>query len=182
MHKRKFLDDLQYEYIVPITENNYGEDNPENTAKWEKECSEYGFDSRETWNLDIVMIEKLYERLKLYMEVSIVDLDYHTIKINNENKSLYEWLIILIALCEDVLNEKVEYGNFAWYKKELSESYDVNIQFKDKPDGTIEVIRDNYTAETYWLKSLEANVDYDIDESKKDIWIIWAHINNLVWW
>ena len=48
--------------------------------KWQKERDEYGFDSRETWNLDSTMIEWIYTRFKMYKEVCNVDLDVEYIK------------------------------------------------------------------------------------------------------
>ena len=48
--------------------------------KWKKQREKYGFDSRETWNLNDMFYEWLYSRLSMYIEVAskIVDLSYHT--------------------------------------------------------------------------------------------------------
>lgn len=48
--------------------------------KWKKQREKYGFDSRETWNLNDMFYEWLYSRLSMYVEVAskIVDLSYHT--------------------------------------------------------------------------------------------------------
>ncbi len=47
---------------------------------WEKEREEYGFDSRETWDLRFAFYLWLYERLRMYLDRSskIINLDYYT--------------------------------------------------------------------------------------------------------
>lgn len=51
---------------------------------WEKEIKEYGFPSYETWCLDFHFYCWLYERLKMFLEVNCIDLNYH--KFNFEDK------------------------------------------------------------------------------------------------
>ena len=46
--------------------------------QWRQEQKEYGFDSTETWNLDSTFYLWLYERLRMYQDVTIVNLHYHT--------------------------------------------------------------------------------------------------------
>lgn len=200
---RKYLEDINCQYIK---EDTYGEDDPQHVEKWKTEREEYGFDSRDTWNMDTIMLELLYERLKMYMEVNIVDLEYHTITIGEEEKNLQEWVELILQLCEDVLSNKEDYGTFAWYKNQLDTEYNnnvkyhglfdkddetteldnssdiVNVNFVEDEEGKITLEKDTYTPLTHWLKTLEYNVECDIQESKKEIWTIWAHINNHIWW
>lgn len=70
--KRKYIDELGIKY----------EDTPQgwNTdigdsrfPEWEKQREEWGFDERETWNLTYAFELWLYERLKVYDEINIVD-------------------------------------------------------------------------------------------------------------
>ena len=58
MQKCKYLDDLG----IPINEygtNFMSNDDPREKG-WSKERKEYGFDNRETWNLDRIFIEWIY--------------------------------------------------------------------------------------------------------------------------
>ena len=41
---------------------------------------EYGFDGRETWNLDKIFIEWIYTRVKYYKEHTCADMDFYKIK------------------------------------------------------------------------------------------------------
>ncbi len=74
---RKFLDDIG---VVdrPDTWNV----NDKRQEKWKKERDTYGFDERETWSLDYSFRLWLYERLKRYVEVACIDLNYHRFEYN----------------------------------------------------------------------------------------------------
>ena len=86
--------------------------------KWEKERLEYGFDERETWNLDFTFFCWLYERLKKYKEVSPADLSCKIVKVNDEEKTLEEWLDIMINNTESLIlvdiysEEKIDLAEF----------------------------------------------------------------------
>ena len=86
--------------------------------KWEKERLEYGFDERETWNLDFTFFCWLYERLKKYKEVSPADLSCKIVKVNDEEKTLEEWLDIMINNAESLIlvdiysEEKIDLAEF----------------------------------------------------------------------
>ena len=71
--------------------------------KWESERLEYGFDERETWNLDFTFFCWLYERLMKYKEISPVDLNCKIIKVNNEEKNLEEWVNLMISNSKDLI-------------------------------------------------------------------------------
>ena len=71
--------------------------------KWKKEAEEYGFDERETWNLDFTFFCWLYERLKRYKEINCVDLTHEIVKANNEEKTLEEWIDIMINNAEALI-------------------------------------------------------------------------------
>ena len=72
--RNKYLEDLN------LTTDRYGTNycTAADTKhdQWRKEKLVYGFDNRETWNMDLTMVEWLYSHLKMYFEVSIVDVDY----------------------------------------------------------------------------------------------------------
>ena len=71
--------------------------------KWESERLEYGFDERETWNLDFTFFCWLYETLMKYKEISPVDLSCKIVKVNNEEKKLGEWIDIMINNSEALI-------------------------------------------------------------------------------
>ena len=86
--------------------------------KWKKEAEEYGFDERETWNLNFTFFCWLYERLKKYKEVSPADLSCKIVKVNDEEKTLEEWLDIMINNAESLIlvdiysEEKIDLAEF----------------------------------------------------------------------
>ena len=67
MTKNKYLDDLG----IPMDKygTNFMPDDDERMPKWEEEKKEWGFDSRETWNMDRIFVEWLYSHLMMYKEV-----------------------------------------------------------------------------------------------------------------
>lgn len=73
--------------------------------RWKKERKKYGFDTRDTWNLDYTFLLWLYEHLKLFLKCTdgFVDLTYHQIKIDDCMKNLREWILECIAMLEEVL-------------------------------------------------------------------------------
>ena len=73
------------------------------SQKWESERQEFSFDEREMWLLDFTFFCWLYERLKKYKEVSPADLSCKIVKVNNEEKTLEEWLDIMINNAEALI-------------------------------------------------------------------------------
>lgn len=100
----KYLDDIGYNFWFKT-------DDDKRQPQWQEIQSIYGFDERETWSLDATMIALLYERLKMYKEISEnkVDLDFHSINIeyNNESKTMsqLEWIDMLLTLTETYLTD-----------------------------------------------------------------------------
>ncbi|KAA9007285.1 hypothetical protein F4V43_02015 [Paenibacillus spiritus] len=71
---RKYIDDLGIKL----------EDTPQGWCPgdsreegWSKQREIYGFDSRETWSLDYTFKLWLYERLRMYDEVNVIDTGFH---------------------------------------------------------------------------------------------------------
>lgn len=66
-----------------------------------------GFSVIDTWNLDVSMIEALYERLKLYLEVTapIINLEIECDwgHISQNGKTQIELIETLIKMCEEYL-------------------------------------------------------------------------------
>lgn len=65
----------------------WGDTLPKNDRRrpeWTKERRIYGFDERETWSLKDDSLYWLYEHIKMYMEVSDVNLNYHKFDVDGE--------------------------------------------------------------------------------------------------
>ena len=76
MKRNKYLDDLG----IPCEKqglNHYPGKEDKRAKHWKKERQKYGFDSRETWNLDSFMAEWVYSHLKHYKKCACVDLTHH---------------------------------------------------------------------------------------------------------
>ena len=97
----KYLEDLglkQTEYATNFT----GDDDPRE-EDWKKERETYGFDQRETWNLDHQFVEWLYSHLKMYDEVNCVDTSYHKFQIGEKELTQQECMDYILAACETYL-------------------------------------------------------------------------------
>ena len=96
----KYLNDILPKGKTPY---DFHYDDEVRNQKWRKEVEEYGFDERETWNLDFTFFCWLYERLRKYKEVSFADLTHKIVKVNNEEKNLDEWIDIMINNAEALI-------------------------------------------------------------------------------
>lgn len=101
MQKCKYLDDLN----IPINEygTNFMPDDDCRAESWSKEREEYGFDNRETWNLDRIFIEWIYTRVMMYKEYSIVDTSYHKIKYKDTEITQGEAIDKILKLAKEIL-------------------------------------------------------------------------------
>lgn len=61
---RKYLEETNGNYPSKQSKDDKRQD------RWKKQRETYGFDDRDTWNLDITMVELLYERLRMFEEVA----------------------------------------------------------------------------------------------------------------
>ena len=104
MQKCKYLDDLG----IRIEEygTNFISDEDERNESWAKQREEYGFDVRETWNLDNTFIEWIYTRFMMYREHCIVNLDYHKISYKSEEMTQREAIDKVIYLAKEVLQNE----------------------------------------------------------------------------
>lgn len=78
---RKYIDELG---ITDIPQNWLPTDSRQEA--WAKQRKKYGFDERETWNLDYTLKLLLYERLCAYDDFAPVNKEYHKINYNNEKE------------------------------------------------------------------------------------------------
>ena len=77
---RKYLDDIGVKDRWDLWSK---ADDPRH-AEWEEQRNTYGFDERETWSLDHTFYFWLYERLMMFKEVSIVNLEFHKFEYGGE--------------------------------------------------------------------------------------------------
>lgn len=105
---RKYLEDINYQDWRKDMKKD------KRNKKWKKERKKYGFDSRETWNLDSTMAELLYERLKMFNEVNIIDTSCHTVEVDDVKMSMQEAIDELLKALKARLTEdslEVIYNN-----------------------------------------------------------------------
>lgn len=108
-----YLDDIglkQDNYFA-----NFCYDDETRSKIWEEERKKYGFDSRETWNIDTGLAEWLYTRLKRYQEVSAVDTDRCKYEIDGKEITLTEAIQKVIDSCEFYLLNK--WGEISYEEK-----------------------------------------------------------------
>ena len=111
----KYLDDILPKGKTPY---DFEFDDEIRNQKWEKEREQLGFDERETWNLDFTFFCWLHERVRKYKEVSPADLSCKIVKVNDEEKTLEEWLDIMINNAESLIlvdiysEEKIDLAEF----------------------------------------------------------------------
>lgn len=114
--KRKYLDDLGVYPLKDMVPTG-------NSDKFKKERKIYGFDSRETYNLDTTMYYLLYERVCMFLEKSsdIIDFTYYKFDYKGKEYTQEELMDILLdKLKTAVTYDFYDYGNES---KEYKERY-----------------------------------------------------------
>lgn len=102
---RKYLDDIG----VTQRPDTWNEDDVRQ-EQWVKEREEYGFDERETWALNFSFYLWLYERLKRFVDVCCIDLDYHKFQYNWAEYTQRQMIDMMIERLE--FSFKPEYNDF----------------------------------------------------------------------
>lgn len=111
---------MKYKYlekVVKIENTPYGwcpDDSRQ--KKWKKQREEYGFDERETWDLDYSFFCWLYSRLIMYKKIACIDLSFNKYKIKGKEITQAQCIDIMIKDCEKILRSKVDR-----YQKERNE-------------------------------------------------------------
>ena len=100
---RKYLNDIGIDDDFMMLAND------ERWQRWNKEIEEYGFAEYETWCLDFHFYCWLYERLKMYLEVNCVDLNYHKFNYKGQEYTQAELIDKMLYGCELVLFEHLKY-------------------------------------------------------------------------
>ena len=103
MRKCKYLADLG----IPINEYqaNFTSNDKKRRIKWALERKEYGFDERETWNLDRMFIEWIYTRVMMYKERANVDTNFYKIRYKNTKITQGQAMDKILELSKQILLE-----------------------------------------------------------------------------
>ena len=142
-----------------------------------------GFDDSETWNLDKAMIKNLYDRVKKYQELTIVNTDVDIIAVNGQEESLTYWLNIIVSNCEEILIESP-------YEKKL-EKLDSDLPSyilqKDVNNESYNFVKEKYKNKeeeklSYWVEKRLVALSYDKIHCEKEVWEIWSCMSRHVWW
>lgn len=88
---RKYLDDIGVTDRPDTWEFNDGRE-----EKWALQRKEYGFDSRETWDLNYSWHLWLYERLKMFVDITIINLDFHKFKFKEKEYTQREMIDLML--------------------------------------------------------------------------------------
>lgn len=105
MAHRKYLEDAGIE-VFPENEIDPKDNRAE---RWREQQDKYGFDDRSTWSLDTTMLQLLYERTKMFLEVNIIDTEYHHFEYNGEDYTQEQLIQMMLKNIEDhSKNEEVE--------------------------------------------------------------------------
>ena len=105
----KYLDDLGLK--VADYGTNFCNNKDKRWVKWQEERVQYGFDSRETWNIDYLLVEWIYTRFKMFVERANVDLEYYKFKLDDEEVTQLEAINLIVAECERLLLNKDDAKN-----------------------------------------------------------------------
>lgn len=104
MQRNKYLDEIgisieNYGVNFTVDSDNY------RTKEWEKQREDYGFDERETWNMDITFAEWLYSHLNMFIEHTIIDLTYHMVDFQGTTYTQEEAIVFILEKCKNFLLE-----------------------------------------------------------------------------
>lgn len=84
---------------------------------WKESRKVYGFDERETWDLRDDSLGWLYERIKMFIDVCDINLNYHKFKYNDKE---FTQLEVLDKILEDIrlyFDAKYSYDPDKWEKR-----------------------------------------------------------------
>lgn len=94
--KRKYLDDIGCTSRFDTWD--LGPDSERREKEFKEQRDIYGFDERETWNLNETFLEFLYERVKMYVDIGgeMVNLNFHKFKFRGKEYTQLELLNIML--------------------------------------------------------------------------------------
>ena len=68
--------------------------------RWKQQIKDWGFADYETWNMNFMFFAWLYERLKVFLEVNCIDLEFHKYELDGEVYTQLELINKMIEGCE----------------------------------------------------------------------------------
>lgn len=108
MQRNKYLDDLG----IPIEEYSRKFSFNKRQFRWWKQRRDYGFDDRETWNLDYEFIEWLYSHCMMYKEKAgdVVNLEFHKVTWDDKEYTQIEIIDFIIESTREYLKESAKWN------------------------------------------------------------------------
>lgn len=121
--RHAYLEKLGCEHIY---EADIDANDPDEGRKtlWAAQRQKYGFDDRETWNLNTCFYAWLYERLQMYLDraSTVINLEYHTFEYDGKTYTQKEMIEQICEIIEYYFSDK--YND--WDKND--EEYVSNIE------------------------------------------------------
>lgn len=103
LQRNHYLDELG----IPIKDygTNFCDKTDERWKCWKKEQKKYGFDNRETWNIDRLFVEWLYSHFKMYKEAcgGTINFEYHKFKYRGKDITQKKAINIILDACKKYL-------------------------------------------------------------------------------
>lgn len=95
---RKYLEDI----APKIKPQGYHDNSDYRHQRWLEQEKIYGFNDKETWDLDKTFAELIYERLTMYKKIGgeVVNLTCHEFDIDGVTLTLEECIEIILTNCE----------------------------------------------------------------------------------
>lgn len=101
MQKNLYLEELGIEQKKYGT--NFLSNHDKRNKEWKEERKNYGFDNRETWNMDHIFVEWLYSHLVMFCDVNIIDTTFHKFEWNGKTITLQDAIDLLINAAKEYL-------------------------------------------------------------------------------
>lgn len=114
--KRKYLDD-----IGVVDRPDLWKKRDKRQKEWTRQRKEYGFDERETWCLDFSFYCWLYERCKMFLDKSCIDLNFHKFEYEGETFTQEQCINKIIEGCEIAITV----DDWNWTKEQEKQVADV---------------------------------------------------------
>lgn len=72
----------------------------EREKNWALQRAKYGFDERETWNLDIMFVEWLYSHIRMFKEIAPLPVEFPSYEMNGNKLTQSEAMEFILDACE----------------------------------------------------------------------------------
>lgn len=176
MGYRKYLDDIGYvDELEKLDEKDYG-------GRWEKQLDVFGFDDRDTWNLDHTMLALLYERLKMFQSVANVNMNFHVVEHRGEQISQQEALDLMCERAEEALTSTTNpYMTKLFEDEEKLFGGDDEDESNNGDMSVSNPLLGKGKARHWYFKRWLA-VQNDAEHAADEVWELWSKTHSLFWW